>query len=236
MRMTGVSLRYPLVLVDEQESPVPSIDQRASFPIEVSVTHDPSNIATRTIFAAKEQPLPDHEIHVQIIRSKRRKKTVSGRLLNWYTLEVRAPADISEQALQKAIDSLVTKARVSLSKSRSFRSDARLEERTKSLNTRYFKGQLQWRSIRFVSNQHKRFGSCSPALGTIRITDRLRTVPDFVLDYVIIHELAHLLHANHSPAFWKVVYRFAKTERARGYLIAMQLEDDQVEPDNASDE
>jgi len=177
----------------------------------------------------RQKRLPDHEIQVQVIRSKRRKKTVSGSLLNWYTLEVRAPANISDEALQEAIDSLLIKARRNLAKSRNFHSDNDLQRRAEALNKRHFGGQLRWRSIRYVSNQHKRFGSCSPAQGTIRITDRLRTVPDFVLDYVIVHELAHLLEANHSPAFWELVYRYEKTERARGYLMAMQIEDDQIE-------
>lgn len=177
----------------------------------------------------RQDDLPDHEIQVQVIRSQRRKKTISGRLLNWYTLEVRAPADVSDETLKRAIDSLVTKARRNLANSRPFLSDDDLQQRALALNKQHFDGQLRWRSIRYVSNQLKRFGSCSPSRGTIRISDRLRTVPDFVLDYVIIHELAHLLEANHSPAFWELVYRYERTERARGYLMAMQIEDDQVE-------
>ena len=53
----------------------------------------------------------------------------------------------------------------------------------------------------------------------IRISHRLATMPDFVLDYVLIHELAHLLEANHGRQFWDLVYRYPKTERARGFLI-----------------
>ncbi len=163
---------------------------------------------------------------VQVIRSKRRTKTVSARLLNWYTLEVRAPANVPEQELEQILSRLIERARRQRAKLRLFASDEILERRAQELNRRYFGGALRWRSIRFVGNQQHRFGSCSPRRGTIRISERLRTVPQFVLDYVLIHELAHLREPNHSSAFWEMVYRYDKTERARGYLLALQLEDD----------
>lgn len=163
---------------------------------------------------------------VQVIRSKRRVKTISARLLDWCTLEVRVPAEMSEQELQRLLPRFVERARQWRAKLRPLPSDEGLERRAQQLNQRYFGGALRWRSIRFVSNQHRRFGSCSPAQGTIRISDRLRTAPQFVLDYVLIHELAHLREPNHSAAFWQMVYRYDKAERARGYLLALQMEED----------
>ena len=43
-------------------------------------------------------------------------------------------------------------------------------------------------------------------------------MPDWVIDYVLLHELAHLVVPSHSPAFWTLLSRYPKTERARGYL------------------
>ena len=63
-----------------------------------------------------------------------------------------------------------------------------------------------------------RWASCTPADGTIRVSDRLRDVPSWVLDYVLVHELAHLLVPGHGPDFWAIVRGYPKTERAIGYL------------------
>ena len=79
-------------------------------------------------------------------------------------------------------------------------------------------------SIRWVDNQEWRWGSCTPADGAIRISSRLGREPGWVLDYVIVHELAHLEVPRHGPAFWAIVNRYAKTERARGFLMARGLE------------
>lgn len=175
------------------------------------------------------QPFEERErdgFKVRIIHSVRRRKTISARLLDWQTLEIRAPAGLAAAELDKAIDDLVRKMGQKRARQRNFRSDADLQARAERCNRAYFAGALNWRSIRFVGNQNGRFGSCTPANGTIRISDRLTQVPDFVLEYVVVHELAHLVEPNHSPRFWELVYRFDRAERARGYLMALALEDD----------
>lgn len=78
----------------------------------------------------------------------------------------------------------------------------------------------QPRSVRWVGNQSSRWGSCTVHTGDIRVSDRLAGYPDWVLDYVLVHELAHLTVADHSVAFWRLVNRYPLAERARGYLLA----------------
>ena len=63
-----------------------------------------------------------------------------------------------------------------------------------------------------------RWASCTPADASIRVSERLREVPPWVLDYVLVHELAHLKVAAHNAEFWALVRRYPKTERAMGYL------------------
>jgi predicted metal-dependent hydrolase len=80
------------------------------------------------------------------------------------------------------------------------------------------------RSIRWSPNQLTLWGSCTPADGAIRISARLGAYPRWVLDYVIVHELAHLAYRSHGPRFAGLVDRYPLAERARGFLIAMGLE------------
>ena len=160
-------------------------------------------------------------MNIQIKRSENRSKTVTARERNGI-LEVLAPAGMSEAELTPIIERL--KKRIEGRKVRAKIDDDGLEKRAQELNQQYFEGKLGWKSIRWVTNQNTRNGSCTPSQGTIRISHRLATMPRFVLDYVIVHELAHLLEANHGPRFWKLVNRFPRTERARGYLMATGIE------------
>ena len=73
-------------------------------------------------------------------------------------------------------------------------------------------------SVRWVTNQNGRWGSCTPDDGTIRISHRIQEMPDWVIDYVLLHELSHLVVPSHSARFWDLVNRYPKAERARGYL------------------
>lgn len=160
---------------------------------------------------------------VEIIRSKKRQKTVSASLKSG-VLVVRAPARMSDAELVPIIENL--QKRLERKVKPAPRSDDQLEKLAQLLNKSYFQGELRWQSIRYVNNQAKRFGSCTPSRGTIRLSRRLAAMPDWVLKYVMVHELAHLKEANHGPGFWRLVNRYPLTERARGYLMAIGLEED----------
>jgi len=163
-------------------------------------------------------------VEVKIVRSRRRKKTVEARL-EAGVLVVQAPAAISDGELTPIVEKLRAKVEKKLRRHQR-ESDEALEVRARELNLRYFGGKLTWQSIRYATNQAKRFGSCSPSYGTLRISQRVERMPDWVRDYVLVHELAHLVEPNHSRAFWELVNRYPKAERARGYLIAVGMEAD----------
>lgn len=97
-------------------------------------------------------------------------------------------------------------------------SDDELMERALALGRRYLDDAVRPTSVRWVDNQGARWGSCTPSDGTVRISERLRGMPSWVVDYVLVHELAHLIEAGHTKRFWRLVHRYPRAERARGYL------------------
>ena len=156
---------------------------------------------------------------VTIIRSRRRKKTIQtksggGRL--WIYL----PAGMSPKEEQKWIDHMIKRNERSEQKKTVRQSDGWLVQRAQELNKGFFNGTLNF-SIRFVTNQNSRYGSCTSLDKSIRISNRVKTMPSWVQDYIIIHELAHLIYPDHSKQFWETVNRYKYAERAKGYLIAL---------------
>jgi hypothetical protein len=161
---------------------------------------------------------------IRIIRNKRRRRTVGARLEK-DTMLVFAPRNIPAADLDSAIRTLKEKIekqilRKELNKGRNLRHIA------ESLNRAYFNGLLKIEDIEYVTNQTSKFGCCDCGRRVIRISHRVSAMPDWVRDYVIVHELAHLVAPDHSPAFWKEVSRYPLAERARGFLIAKGLEEE----------
>ena len=152
---------------------------------------------------------------VEVIRSAKRRKTVQAREENG-VLRVWVPAAMSAAEEDRWVAEMVQRIE------RKYRSrQVDLDARANALAREY--GFPKPSSVRWVSNQIHRWGSCSPHDGSIRITDRLADEPGWVLDYVLVHELAHLVEPYHDDAFWALVNRYPKTERAIGFLMARDL-------------
>jgi predicted metal-dependent hydrolase len=96
--------------------------------------------------------------------------------------------------------------------------DDALRRRSLELSRRYLEGRAEPTTVRWVPTMSTRWASCTPADGTIRVSERLRDAPGWVVDYVLVHELAHLLEPGHDGAFWAWVRCYPRTERAMGYL------------------
>ena len=156
-------------------------------------------------------------MEVQVVRSAKRRKTISA-TLEQGVLVVRLPARMTRTQEQFWIEKM--RARFE-KRDRIEAPETPLQRRADALNRRYFEGQLRFR-IDWVKNQRSRWGSCSPDSGTIRLSHELLKLPAYVVDYVIVHELAHLLEANHGPRFWALVRRFPQADRAIGFLEGYQ--------------
>jgi predicted metal-dependent hydrolase len=164
---------------------------------------------------------------VAIVRSRRSKKTVSARLREG-VLTITVPSWMTD----READEWATKMRSRYEKAKRS-SSTDLGQRATELARTY--GLPRPTSIVWTRELSSRWGSCTIDTGTIRINGKLQQVPTWVLDYVIVHELAHLVHANHSPAFWGVVQAYPKTERAIGFLMGMGLAESDTESDTDSD-
>jgi predicted metal-dependent hydrolase len=108
--------------------------------------------------------------------------------------------------------------RLAAKEQRGPRDNTTLLQRATALSRRYLEGRARPSEVRWVDNQSARWGSCTPADGSIRLSSRLQSMPPWVVDYVLVHELAHLLVPGHGEPFWEWVDRYPRTERARGYL------------------
>ena len=155
---------------------------------------------------------------IEVRRSKRRRRTVSA-YRDGERVVVLIPAQFSRAEEREWVDRMLE--RLAVRERRARRTDSELTVRAQRLAARYLPDHpnaARPTSVRWVQNQNGRWGSCTPADGTIRISHRVQEMPDWVIDYVLLHELSHLVIANHSAAFWALVGRYPKSERARGYL------------------
>ncbi|WMX45166.1 M48 family metallopeptidase [Streptomyces roseicoloratus] len=152
---------------------------------------------------------------VEVRRSARRSRTVSAYREGDRTV-VLIPARMSEAEEKRWVTVMLDK--LAAQESRSVRGDRELTERAAQLSEQYFDGRARPTSVRWVTNQNTRWGSCTPSEGSIRLSHRLQGMPEYVVDYVLCHELAHLLVPGHGPRFWRLLDAYPRTERARGYL------------------
>lgn len=158
-------------------------------------------------------------MRVEVVRSERRKKTAEAKLRDDKLL-VYLPAGLDKKEEERLVAEMREKVMKKLQRKK-LNSEGLLLGRFNHLNRKFFGGELKPCSIRFVTNQEKRHGSCNPDKKTIRISHRLADVPTWVLDYVLMHEMVHLFYPNHSRAFWRKVYEYELAERARGFLMGI---------------
>ena len=154
---------------------------------------------------------------VRIITSRKRRRTVTARLRSG-VLELLVPATMPHVERQHWAE--VMTRRIERRAARSLPSDERLMERARKLNDRHFDGRLTWKSIGFAEME-RLWGSCTFTDGAIRIARRAASLPEWVLDHLLMHELAHLVESDHGPAFHELENRYPLTERAKGYLLAL---------------
>lgn len=174
---------------------------------------------------AEEDP-----IAVEVVRDLRLKKTIRWEW-NGSRIRVRAPWHLRQDLLDQQVAEIVGKVKRKRAQVRA-RADIDLEARARQINKRYFGGEITWHSIRWVNNMRQRLGSCTtggPTDGDIRLSSEIKGWPEWVVDYVIAHELAHRKYPGHSAEFWALVNRYPQAERARGFVVGVAFQAGQDE-------
>jgi hypothetical protein len=193
----------------------PSSPRTTQSPHIAPISDTPQPTAEEEFGSAVDAP-PEVEVRI----SKRRKKTseakwVAGRIV------VSVPAHLSAESRQKTVDWLVDRL-LTRHQLQSGLTDDDLLARAIELSDRYLVGTHPI-SVRWVTNQTARWGSCSYYSGHIRLSHRLRVVPGWVLDSVLVHEVAHLTHADHSHAFHKLAGAYPRHKEAGIFLAGYGL-------------
>ncbi|SMO51962.1 M48 family metallopeptidase [Propioniciclava tarda] len=161
----------------------------------------------------------------QIRESARRRRTLTA-FREGGQLVVVVPATLSARQRRELVPPLVARFLAKEVKRSAPRGDAELTERLGELYRRYLApvgGPMPSVGARWVTNQNSRWGSCTPSTGEIRLSHRLRDMPGWVVDYVLVHEAVHLIERDHSARFHALVARYPHTERAKAFLDGVQF-------------
>lgn len=168
---------------------------------------------------------------VLVRRSRRRTRSVAITRRDG-DLIIAMPAAFSrrqeEQWVRRMLDQLAAKESRTTSAPRG---DAHLLQLAAELSERYLEGRARPVSVTWSTRQKHRWGSCTAAEGTIRLSTRLQGMPDYVVHAVLVHELAHLLADDgHGPQFRALMARYPEAERAEAFLAGVAWARDWPDP------
>ncbi|MSS45381.1 M48 family metallopeptidase [Cutibacterium sp. WCA-380-WT-3A] len=167
----------------------------------------------------------DGRPEIIIRRSARRRRTLSARMEGRSVL-VMVPMSMRKAGQDPQVMELVDKVTRSHARHRRHAGDEELARRAVQLCRTYLDPQVsdtvRPTSVRWVSNQNTRWGSCTPSTGQIRLSDRMQGFPNWVVDHVLAHELCHLVEGHHNRRFHELLAGFPNAERAEGFLAGFQ--------------
>ncbi|GGC87845.1 metal-dependent hydrolase [Tersicoccus solisilvae] len=154
---------------------------------------------------------------VEVRRSAKRRRTISavwrdGRIV------VSVPASGTPAQERAWVATMVARLTAQRDRQAAEHGPGGLAARAEALSGRYLGGRARPVSVRWVANQSTRWGSATPSRGTIRLSTQLQGMPDWVVDYVLLHELAHLIEPGHGPRFQALLAGYPRLAEARAFL------------------
>jgi len=182
--------------------------------------YQPPNRATFTAMSHVIVEIPGLPADVEVRRSTRRRRSVTAYREGGQTIVV-VPHRMARADIAPIVYELLGRLEARERKRRP--SDAQLHARAEVLNKKYLDGTAIPASVRWVTNQNRRWGSCTPLDRTIRLSHRLQDMPDYVIDYVLVHELVHLLVEGHGPDFEALMKRYDRLVEARSFLSGVDF-------------
>ncbi|MBG6182128.1 putative metal-dependent hydrolase [Arthrobacter sp. CAN_A214] len=162
---------------------------------------------------------------VVVRRSTRRKRTVSADLRDG-SIIVSIPAHFSRLQEDEWVARMVRRMGEKYPPRPSPGSDAPPEEllaRARDLAGKFLGGRGIPDTIGWVTNQNSRWASATPARKSIRLSTKLQGMPVWVVDYVILHEMAHLIEPSHNARFWNLLTAYPRTETAKAFLSGVSF-------------
>ena len=167
-------------------------------------------------------PTPSPDVPQVIVRrSARRQKTVSAHF-SGDAVVLAVPQWATARQIEQWKATLVPKVvqqRARAAERASARAtDTALERMARELSETYLGGRAQPTEVKWSTRQHARWGSATPGTGVIRISRRLATAPEWVLETVVLHELVHLLEAHHNQRFWALARKHPRSDDAAHFL------------------
>lgn len=164
--------------------------------------------------------LPSDLPPYRVVRKERRRRSISA-FRQGGVIEIHIPAKMSRRAELEIIPEMI--AMVLRREGRARKTDRQLLEIGMELLAMYLPdfdvapASINWR------NMSERWGSCTTVDRTIRISDRLIGAPDYVLNYIIFHELIHLKIPNHDQDFHNYLNRFTDQQKCEAFLGGFEL-------------
>ncbi len=165
---------------------------------------------------------PSHpsRLPIEVRRSARRKRTVSADIRDG-VLRVSIPGHFSPSQERQWVERMVERMSAKYFARPAVDDDeaaSALQRRAQALARQYLGGRGVPSTIGWVTNQTTRWASATPAHRSIRLSHRLRGMPEWVVDYVILHEMAHLVEPSHNAVFWDLLSAYPSTETAKAFL------------------
>jgi len=164
--------------------------------------------------------LPSDLPQYRVVRKERRRRSISA-FRQGGVIEIHIPAKMSKRQELEMIPEMI--AMVLRREGRSRKTDLQLLEIGMELLTKYLPdfdvvpASINWR------NMSERWGSCTTVDRTIRISDRLIGAPNYVLNYIIFHELIHLRIPGHDQDFYNYLNRFTDQQKCEAFLEGFEL-------------